>query len=272
MLKKKHKKVGGFAKGIKNKRTGKTNFNGNTSMNARINIDYTKEKPSVKFSYPNSKKQFKGSMLPYLICVSYMLCIIIFQIAELYPINAEVEVGWGNTNKFLICVVNNSENTEMMNNYTLMYNTCYPQGKLTKEDEALLRRVFFLGPIIFSLLIYYPFKKKWMKFYPKFNSFISSKGKYIVFTGEDVRFDEFKKTYYCEVPQFKNVLIDYETSKDFSRLLTNFEIKEHKFKSVYASSLKKAERKKKKVNEWDWYARFYFSDKPINGELKVLYK
>ena len=40
--------------------------NGNSPKNARIKIDYSKDKPKVTFSYPSKNHQFEGSMFSWI--------------------------------------------------------------------------------------------------------------------------------------------------------------------------------------------------------------
>lgn len=115
--------------------------------------------------------------------------------------------------------------------------------------------------IVIPLLAYFLFKKKWNNITPDFMAFISKK-KYTRFTSKDILIDD-KNNYYCEVILFENILLDYVATKDFSKFLTLFEIKEHNFK--YTTG-------KQKVNDGLWYAKFYFKQKPKTGKLEVMFK
>jgi len=219
---------------------------GKTTKNARIKIDYTKTKPQVTFSYPNSKLQYGGSML--------------YWIAFLWS---------GISFLFYISLVN-------INNLVID----------TKTD-AILSTIFLLIALTMTIITYYPFKGYWKNFYPKFHGFIAIK-KVATFRAKDVRQE--KKLYYCELPVFCNVVLDYECTKDFSRYLNLFEIKEHNFKFTSSRIARlqkrlknkqispgkrdriKKEIKKGQLNEWVWYARFYFSEKPKKGLIRVIYK
>ena len=75
-----------------------------------------------------------------------------------------------------------------------------------------------------------------------------------------------------EIPVFNNVILDFRAKKDFSKYLDEFEIREHKFKYYVPKRYKKKARKKREINEWLWYARWYFSQKPETGNLEVLFK
>jgi len=84
--------------------------------------------------------------------------------------------------------------------------------------------------------------------------------------------------YYCEIPVFSNVILKYDATKDFSKQLKFFEIEEYKFKYYKGKPKKKLsksgkkDRREKMLNEWIWYARFYFKEKPKSGKLEVLFK
>lgn len=137
---------------------------------------------------------------------------------------------------------------------------------------------FFVPPTV----IYFPFKKQWNRIYPKWAALWERK-KIKKFSPSDVEYSK-EKGWYCEIPLFKNVILDYETKKEFSKQLRFIEIEEYKFKyyTSRTSSLKKysnrtkkrklRNRRKRELNEWLWYARFYFKDKPKEGYLWVLFK
>lgn len=73
-----------------------------------------------------------------------------------------------------------------------------------------------------------------------------------------------------ELPLFKNIYLDYNVKGEFSKYLKKVEIREHPF---YKGVFKKGKLKKKKGNNYMlWYARFYFSEIPKNGELIIWWK
>lgn len=204
-------------------------FDGEAPINARIKIDYSKNKPKVSFSYPDKKNQFKGSMF--------------------YPLVA----GW-----------------LIINLPISIYLTWMEYNKM----------IFYLYVIGLFSLIYFPFKKKWDKLYPDFQAFTESK-KIAILKSEDVKenFDKnIKYKYYIEIPVFNNIVCDFNAIKDFSKYMKEFEIREHKFlyikKRIFRRRNKKKRRKKMflKKNEWLWYARWYFSKKPMEGKMEVVFK
>ena len=85
------------------------------------------------------------------------------------------------------------------------------------------------------------------------------------------------------MPIFDNIILNYKATQDFSRYLELFEIREHNFKYYYKRRKRKkltekqkkrrAKRKKsRQLNEYLWYARFYFKQKPKKGYIEILYK
>jgi len=251
-------------------------FNGNSGKNARININYSGKKPKVRFSYPDKKKQ-SGQ-------VGFNMFLYIF-------------IGWFVFSGLILIGVSISQNYMMPNeevNKTDMYNysqcigyyddykleTCeerenknsviwffYSFKEAYKEDYSGL--ITLLIWIIPPFLIYFPFKKRWDSLFPKVQG-LTAKKKYRTFKEIDII--ERDGDIYCEVPIFANVLLNFDATKDFSKYLKEFEIKEHNFKYNYKPLRIKKGKKPKIQNEWLWYARFYFSDKPKTGKLEVIFK
>lgn len=238
-------------------------YDGGTPKNARIRVNYEGLKPIVRFSYPKKRAQREGSMLPYIFAFWYFISLIFFMVYS----TAE-------------SVTNHNNELKDNSNYNL---SNYEDYKRYFEDKNLLNysfesfnqplakwiwKIFFTWKLIWiiqlitiPLIIYLPFKKFWKKVYPDFMAATSSK-KLMNMKPKDVIRNE-RGEFYCEIPLFNNVVLDYKATEDFSRFMTLFEIKEHNFTFF---------RKKRKVNECLWYARFYFKAKPEKGELKVLFK
>lgn len=219
-------------------------FKGGSPKNARIKIDYSGVKPNVSFSYPDKKNQGGGSMLMYIFMVFVLL-------------------GLGYY-------------------YSVDYETLSSYQKVG---------ILIILPLIATCLVYYPFKKYWANVFPNFQAATATKKKYRKFLSKDVQKN---KDYYVEIPLFKNILLDYKATKDFSKYLEFFEIREHNFKCVRWDYIKnkrkfdfmskdvkmnkkliekrKRRKRKSELNESLWYAKFYFSKKPKNGQLEVLFK
>jgi len=126
-----------------------------------------------------------------------------------------------------------------------------------EEYSSILLWIYL---VVGYLLIYLPFRLFWTKIYPDVQAALSFK-KLIVFKPSDVKKEQ---EYFCELPVFNNVVCDFDAVKDFGKYLKQFEIREHNFKYLGF--------RKKYVNESLWYARFYFKSKPLNGELRVVFK
>jgi len=146
-----------------------------------------------------------------------------------------------------------------------------------QDPERFLLWVAFYVLFFYTVLpaiIYFPFKKQWDKLYPKYQSFTARK-KYHKFLPSEVI--ETNGRIFVELPVFSNVVCDFKCSKDFSDYLEEIDIREHKFTSVKLSKfgkkkLNKKQKKKRRVNEFLWYARFYFSKKPTKGNMEVIFK
>ena len=249
---------------------GKDIHKGGSPKNARIKINYEGKKPTVRFSYPSKNTQVEGGMFN-IIFVFYFLLILgsyyfyysglIFQ-KDVYDKELYNE-----------CLKNE--------NFAIRVN-CFPLYLEEQESDFAMNRLLILfkllgAALILSLLTYFPFKKRfWSDVYPKYMAFMARK-KIKIFDSEDVIYDK-EKGYYCELPVFSNIILDFKATKDFSRYLREMEIEEHKFKYYrpYVRRRKSLKKKRKMrkgiVNEWLWYARFYLSEKPKIGKLEVIFK
>jgi len=269
-------------------------FNGNCTKNARIKIDYSGKKPNVTFSYPSKKHGHEGNMFPFICLVWFII------FAILFSINQTIETAYdiGKTNS------NNSTNGILYFNGTVYnvstYNGCVDymvdktkqscsiitssnyisistNQKIRDELKVQYTSLFFillglLGP---PCLIYFPFKKKWQNIYPVWQA--KGKKKYSVFKVEDIKYTK-EYGYYCELSVFSNIVLNYDAKKEFGKYLNFIEIEEHKFKYWEDKPKKKMTKKQKEnrikrmLNDWIWYARFYFKKKPTTGQLEVLYR
>lgn len=270
-------------------RKQKKKFEGDSPVNARIKIDYRGKSPTVKFTYPDKKHQVHGGMFP-VICMWWFMFLGLLLVGYTLSVNIHTDIltryHSPEVQRFTSCVSyyethfndvigKTCELSALNKSYT------YPKWTLLTEDSGAspasllkaleLLAVFFLPPII----IFYPFKKKWQNFYPVYQAWMSSK-KFKKFTPKEIIQKD--GMIYCELPLFKNILLNYKATKDFSRYLDYFEIHEYPFKyskikMVYDNKKKKKVRKDiGKVNEWMWYARFYFKEVPKRGILEVTFR
>lgn len=250
--------------------------NGDSPINARINIKYINQsKPKISFSYPSKKNQKRGSLF----FTIRTFCLIILMLGySIYVLtgNSLDKDTYNKTDlqQYAECSARNFYQT--LTNYSnIENNLCnYIWGEINKA------RVYNLGLALFMVffiwwglpaLIYFPIKKKWDRLYPKWQGFITKK-KLAIFKPSDVKIEDNK--IFVELPVFSNVICDFKASKDFSKYLNEFDIREHKFVYLQKKFRKIGKKKKKfhKVNEWIWYARWYFDRRPETGTLEVIFK
>jgi len=245
-------------------------FNGNSSKNARIKIDYRDKNPKVNFSYPSKKHQKEYSMFPS-ICTYWILIWFIFiAYFTIIQTSTENELDLNNHTQCLLYFDNYKyERCEQSSDDEIRYfNILY---KDLKEDLNFKNLLFLLLLVIPPPLIYFPFRQRWKDYFPKYQGMMNRK-RLVVFKPKDIKKDE--KGYFVEIPIFNNIILNYKTTKnsEFSKYLCLCEIREHNFKYVTAKNLKGDKKKKKEFNDTLWYARFSFSEKPTTGQLKVLFR
>ena len=262
-------------------------YNGNSPRNARIKIDYTGESPSVRFQYPR-RDGYQGSMVSYFTIAWFALLVIIFysssiaigihshHTSEVPQSGIEMENNLTNNHtQDSSEIVEKEERLKQLNEEIKEENKKLMNMPLTLFLAAL---ILFLPPFLIDKL----FKKKLNRFYPVFQAWLSKK-KYVSFKAKDIKTSNVnkKEEIYVEIPYFENVILKYKATKDFSKSLTVMEIKEQNFKFEEESKVKKGAKKgakkgkykkTKKQNEWYWYARFYFSKRPKEGKLEVIFK
>jgi hypothetical protein len=219
-----------------------TEFRDKGNRNARIKIDYSKKTPEVKFSYPDKENQTDGSMFSKIRLSCMRLNLILFSLSYLY-FSIFHKINILSIFKGLSLFKNNS----------------------TIFIIFLISSVIILFNWILSIIIYLPFKKKWDNYYPKYMAKKVRK-KITTLSKEDIKIDN--GNYYVEIPYFSNVFLQYKATEDFSKYLKLFEIKEHNFRWYYKKKKRKRDRE---VNEDIWCARFYFSEKPLDGNIKVIF-
>jgi hypothetical protein len=257
--------------------------NGLKPINARIKIEYSgKLKPKISFSYPQEKTQFRASMFSEFILFSEGL-IVLFLLFNSLIMNLDKQdykftqqYTNDSLERYTLCVANNSE---IIEDYKKIKDKCdedildyVPFKQRFKENVLTRKSVFMLGLFLLPLLIYFPFKKKWDKLYPKWQG-LKARKKLKIFTKRDILIDKENK-YYVELPIFNNIVCNFKAIKDFSKYLELFEIEEYKFYHLRKKRIKtkKGHKKYFKKNELIWYARWYFKERPIKGELRVIYK
>ena len=281
---------------------------GTWPANARVDVDYSKKKPKIKFTYPengdSAKKQAKKqnrfgphTIILLIIMVGFMYYpyfINGFEADLSYPEECNVSLDEHYLNMSWYTDVDGKNIT--VNKYKRWVGganfTCDNKTYLVKfldgdmdgygkfegfYNADIHTREFLMIILQFGLLPFIMFfilnrlvtnfliKQRWyQKWLPKHQAegwLKRKKKKYIKFTPEDV------ENNMVEIPLFSNVELDYKTDGDFSDKLERIKIREHQYHKY-----KRGKVGKKKVKLGDWYARFYFKDKPENGYLEVIFQ
>jgi len=259
--------------------------NGDSPKNARIKIDYSKNKPKVTFSYPSKKHQITGSLFIWVVLLITMLMTSIFMTYSLcfeYTHGKQIEdstnYDLSNFTEYLSYIIEEEILIDMFNEQQSRFYEL--KGIFIEDNGQITFFPFLLFGLFLSCIIYFPFKKSWARFYPKFQAWTASK-KIKKFKSNDIKYNQEENNYFCELPVFHNIILDYNATGDFSKYLELFEIREHDFKYYLKPRFKKRllrrrkgkdRVKKKEINEGIWYARFYFKQKPIKGSLEVIFK
>jgi hypothetical protein len=267
---------------------------GNLPVNARVDIDYTGEKPKIKFSYP--KKNVVGQNLVGIhTYILFFIWIIIYAGAILkeesmtnnplpYPVNCNITINQTNyysevKGQYMETQYNFTINNSYLNsidlncrdnNQTLIldsYNNLHTKSNISISDRVIPMAITFGSLIIIILLNWlitkYLVKQQWYKSWlPKHQAKSARrKLKYFKFLPQDV------ENNMVMIPKFANVTLEYKAEGDFSKQLTNLKIREHQYFKFKKG--KKVGKLQKKI--YDWSAKFFFKDKPKSGYLEVVY-
>jgi len=130
---------------------------------------------------------------------------------------------------------------------------------LISPIALLILSTIFLPPLVLTYL-YFKFPKKFREIIPHFGksmSLLFSGGYYyqMKFNGNGEKI--------IRIPLFKNVFLDYRTTRDYSKYLEKVKIKE--------LPLMKVNRRGKKKQDIYWYATFEFKESPKSGYLEIDY-
>ena len=258
-------------------------FKGNNPKNARIKIDYSGVKPKVTFSYPSKKYGVTGSMFPFIFFGWILILVCLSSIIGINTLDNNSLNQTTNFSDYSECFDYHLQKVDEAIDEICSTPILSSSEKLIKEfkENFIEKLLLVLLIIIPPLLIYFPFKKFWANIYPIFMAGGKSDKKIAKFNPKDVKYNS-EDGHYCEIPIFNNIVLDYFATKDFSKYLKLFEIKEHNFKYYKPLSKKKTkkkltkrqkkERRKDMLNDYLWYARFHFSQKPKIGSLEVIFK
>lgn len=206
----------------------------NLPVNARITVDYTKPNNPVKFEYPLKKQNIKKWILKFIFSSILLVWCYVLLVVLLGIVGYEILTSLDSLGK--------------------IPNTPEISVVLSELLEGVIIVCFVLFIVLLpSLLISFYIGYNYEKFkywFPKFQAFMAHSNRNF----HTFLVDELKEPVF-EIPLFKNVVLTYEASGDFSKYLQKVEIKEHDF---YYGDEK---------TQWLWKAKFIFSDIPKNGML-----
>ena len=208
-------------------------------INARITVDYTKPNNDVKFEYPVENEDVRKWVLTFIFPVVF--------IAWVFIVLFSVVIWFVGHLAFLI-----------LTNLDKVYSVELPETAFVLSELLTALSQFglacvtaFAPPLLISFYIGYKYDK-FKYWFPKFNAFMArflSSNHFHTFT-----VDQLKEPIF-EIPLFKNVVLTYEASGDFSKYLQRVEIREHDFQY------------KGEKTQWLWQAKFIFSEIPKSGAL-----
>ena len=278
---------------------------GTWPANARVDVDYSKGKPKIKFEYPKNgdggKKQAEKQNIygPH----SYIIIIMIFigfmfignlQIKEInYPeeCNVTLEKHYINISTYVdVDTKNITTNTykEWIDGANFSCNNGFYQVyfenkdsrnleggfRLKTQKNVFLELIFVLSVVLIGILFAFlgiKYSTKYLirqKWYQKWLPKHNAEGWLKRKSKKYIKFTpEDVENNMVEIPLFSNVELDYKTDGDFSDKLQRIRIREHQYYKY-----KKGKVGKKKIELYRWYARFYFKDKPKNGSMEVIFQ
>lgn len=232
--------------------------------NARIVVDYN-SKEKVKFSYPNEwtyRKAVWQRGYPTIACFWMSIHVIPLLYFLIY-------VGLPLVTCYIFYLFFTADLTTTTT-YTYTYNYI---GEILKQIAAMLgiyAIVFFYFFGIPAFITYYLSrdKEKLAEWVPKcgyWTAKVMGVIKEWTYTTEDVNNNK------IVLSSFSNVYLNYQSTKDFAKYLQKIEIIEIPFNYIKRRFFMPF-RKKKEYNEFVFRAVFFFSQKPIKGELKIEFR
>lgn len=270
---------------------------GKIAVNARVNVKYENNKPTVKFGYPrrDAFKQNRGTIFPLIMLFNLVILLffinygypIFFKGVDYYPRECKFLPHYNGTEirnitmtcdndieKNIIFIKDfRTENQDI--NYMLeffgKYNAFISDSGLSSSRRVFLTFLFFLFLIIFGIVLPVVMEIPLLKLALK-TAWFKRKIPLINRIGGEKYRAVFKKVpdnLQIEIPLFYNVALDYQATKDFSRYLKEIDVREHPFNKVL---VRKGKIKKKQKNIRYWRGIFSFSQKPQTGKLEVLFR
>jgi len=203
-------------------------FTDNALVNARIKVKYGLKR-TVEFDYPIKENKFKRYSLIFFTVLFYWL----FK-----------GFSWLIIPFFVVLMV-----------FDALIGVSLPGDAVFNVFLV----VAFLPPLLFGLWASFDYSR-FAEFYPQMGKELHTKSRFFRKTVTKLTEPVFV------IPLFKNVFLEFEASRDFSKYLNEIEIVEHDFKFIEVSS-----NGKEKISPQDdlWKAVFKFDEIPKSGELKV---
>jgi len=201
-------------------------------INARITVDYTKPNNDVKFEYPVENRNIRNWVLSFIFPVIFLAWVFV--------------AGFSFIGYNILANLDKVFNVELPETAFILSELLVVLGQM-----FLMLGVVFLPPLLISFYIGYNYDK-FKYIFPKFNAFMArffGSSHFHTFVVDELEEPVF------EIPLFKNVLLTYEASGDFSKYLQRVEIREHDFYYKYEKT------------QWLWKAKFVFSEVPKSGML-----
>ena len=201
-------------------------------INARITVDYTKPNNGVKFEYPVENRDVRKWVLTFIFPSIFLVWVFICMLSW---------IGY-----------NILTNLDALSGVELPETTFILSEFLVALFHSFLLFVLAVAPpLILSFYIGYNYGK-FKLIFPKFQAAVSR----FLLSNHFHTFvvDKLKEPVF-EIPLFKNVVLTYEASGDFTKYLQKVEIREHDFEY------------KGEKTQWLWHAKFIFSEVPKSGML-----
>lgn len=240
---------------------------------ARVNVNYNGQKPEVKFSFPGEKEPGNAGYYSFITAILILVLIQTFYFVSVLVHDTYFGPGGVSNAEFNACVDYYNENVERV-----ITNTC---TNLNNTNKLVYSRYYLAGEDIYynlKMLVIYQipaFLIIWAFIFTVFGKKINeNEPRMQIKLGKkfdrhySTIFTQVPKEKYLEIPLFKNVWLDYNATGEFSKYLTEVDIREHPFKVISHLGRKANE----KPNTYLWRARFYFSKIPKDGQLEVEFK
>lgn len=285
---------------------GKIKKIGRYPVNSRIDVDYSGDKPKIKFSYPEKgPEQIYNSDVVMLVSLFLTIFIIMIGYSLVLPtqvhpenctfVNDVFTSNWTNDTFFFGAKANCSFKNENISfdidikrditSINGIRTTAYREYEGDKSDieraitspsmiVAIGGLILYLILIKLVALFFYKTKFGNSKF-PVINKVVHNRNWMARFNPKKVQYDSINKYWYCEIPLFANIFLDYVASGEMSDKLIRVKIEEHPFdklKRIRMRKRGKKERYKKSKNISLWRARFIFKSKPQKGYIEVGWK